>query len=767
VLTEDLLDEEINETPVLKQDVIDDLVSRCVLFTEELAGHRFFRYQRVISARIIESIVTNDGETITVLISRQAGKTETVANTLSALMILLPRLAKIAPFQEVLSKFKNGFWVGCFAPTEEQVETLFSRIVDRLTSPRGTEILLDPEVDDRAESKGKIIKLKNSGSFARMQTANPKAKIESKSYHVLLGDESQEIDSRVWNKSISPMGAFYNASKVMTGTPSTTKGVFYTNIQINKREQTRRGAKQNHFEFDWRWCAKENPNYKKFVQSEMNKLGEDSDEFQLSYCVAPETRILTADLRYIEAREVVPGMDLAGFDEERPSKGAHRRFKNSTVEDVGVISRPCYRVVLSDGTEVVSSSEHQWLVSTAGRRTVWKTTESLRVGSDRIFRLADTWDHEEDYATGYLAAAFDGEGSLCNPSVGAWQLNFTQRENEMLAKVREFLDLKGFKYWETYGGGSNENVTTINIAGGRAAVMRFLGSVRPERLLGKVDLDRWGSIGRHDHVSQEFSHPEVVSVEYLGEREVVAIRTTSRTYIAEGLASHNCLKWLLSRGMFTTATRLEELGDKSMEVVRSYYRTPVVAGVDPARTVDSTVVTVLYVDWRRPDEFGLYNHRVLDWLELEGVDWETQYFQIQRFLLNYSVFSVAVDGTGVGDAVADRLTVLLPGIEVNAVPSDAATQTKRWLHLSQLINRGLVSWPAHAKTRRLRKWKRFYQQMENLEKDHKGKYVLAHAPEEKGAHDDYPDSLALGCWTTRDFSLPEVEVSENPFTRKR
>ena len=691
--------------------------------------------------------------------------TETVANVIAAMMILLPRLAKLYP--NLLDKFKNGVMVGCFAPTEDQAETMYGRIVDRLTSERAVEIMLDPEIDDKPDGSGGFLKLTKSGSLVRMRTANPKAKVESKTYHILVGDESQDIDEYMWNKSISPMGAFYNATSVMTGTPTTHKGVFFKNIQLNKRRDTRRGARQNHFEFTWKHCARENDNYAKFVRKEMLRLGEDSDEFQMSYCVAPETRILTADLRYIEAREVVPGMDLAGFDEERPSKGAHRRFKNSTVEDVGVISRPCYRVVLSDGTEVVSSSEHQWLVSTAGRRTVWKTTESLRVGSDRIFRLADTWDHEEDYATGYLAAAFDGEGSLCNPSVGAWQLNFTQRENEMLAKVREFLDLKGFKYWETYGGGSNENVTTINIAGGRAAVMRFLGSVRPERLIGKVDLDCWGSIGRHDHVSQEFSHPEVVSVEYLGEREVVAIRTTSRTYIAEGLASHNCLRWLLDRGMFTTSTRLDELGDKSMKVVKSYFRTPVVVGIDPARSVDSTVVTVCFVNWAYTDEFGYYDHRILNWLELQGTDWEEQYFLVHRFLSNYAVAMIGIDGQGVGDAFVSRMRSLMPQTEIEAIPSDPSSQTKRWLHLEQLFGRGLISWPAHAETRRLRVWKRFYQQMEDLEKVHKGKHVMAEAPNERDAHDDYADSLALATILTKDFTMPQVEVTESPFVSHR
>lgn len=503
------LDDEVDILDEFSQDFIDTLVSKVMVFTEELVGHHFFRYQRRVASRLIESIIIGDGETVTFLCARQAGKTETVANVLSALMILLPRLAKIYP--DLLEKFKDGVMVGVFAPTEGQVETMYGRIVDRLTSERAIEIMMDPEIDDKPDGKGGVLRLTKCGSFVRMQTANPKAKVESKSYHILVGDESQDIDEYMWNKSISPMGAFYNATSVMTGTPTTHKGVFFKNIQVNKRRQTRRGSRQNHFEFNWKHCAAENKNYAKYIRKEILRIGEDSDEFQMSYN----------------------------------------------------------------------------------------------------------------------------------------------------------------------------------------------------------------------------------------------------------------LRWLLDRGMFTTTTRLEELGDKSMKVVKSYFRTPVVVGIDPARSVDSTVVTVCFVNWARTDEFGYYDHRVLNWLEIQGTDWEEQYFLVHRFLSNYAVAMVGIDSQGVGDAFASRMRALMPQTEIESIPSDPSTQTKRWLHLEQLFGRGLISWPAHAETRRLRTFKRFYQQMEDLEKVHKGKYVMAEAPNERDAHDDYADSLALATILTKDFTMPTVEVTESPFVNHR
>jgi hypothetical protein len=226
-----------------------------------------------------------------------------------------------------------------------------------------------------------------------------------------------------------------------------------------------------------------------------------------------------------------------------------------------------------------------------------------------------------------------------------------------------------------------------------------------------------------------------------------------------------CNHWLLDKGQFATSELLDDLGDKSMQIVHAWHRTPVVVGIDPARKQDSTVVTVVLVDWDRPDEFGHYQHRVLNWLDLTGMEWEVQYFRIVDFLEAYDVLAIGVDVGGVGDAVASRLKVLMPHVHIEELGSQRPDQSKRWKHLMELMNRRLIAWPAHAKTRRLKTWRRFYQQMSDLQKEFTGPYVLAAAPNEADAHDDYADSLALACALTVDFQMPEVEVTDSPFVR--
>jgi hypothetical protein len=75
----------------------------------------------------------------------------------------------------------------------------------------------------------------------------------------------------------------------------------------------------------------------------------------------------------------------------------------------------------------------------------------------------------------------------------------------------------------------------------------------------------------------------------------------------------------------------------------------------------------------------------------------------------------------------------------------------------------MLGYPAHAKTRRLKLWKRFFQQMIDAEIQYKGANFMVAAPDEAYAHDDFVDSLAIACSMTQSLVMPEIEVSSNNF----
>lgn len=285
---EDFLDSDDQETlpelelDELSQEFVDKLVSKLLIVCDQVAGAPLYQYQKPLATRIMESLIINDGADITALASRQSGKSQTLSATLATAMIMLPILARIYP--DLLGKYSNGVLVGAFAPVELQARTLYTRITGMLGSKGATEIMADPELNLKIDVKGFETTVSN-GSLVRKTTCHPRATIESTTYHVLLIDEAQGADSRVIKKSVKPMGASTNATTVMTGTPTYEKNVFYKAIQDNKRKQTKKGRhRTNHLEWDWKEAAKENSNYKKFVEKEKLVHGEDSDEFKLSYC---------------------------------------------------------------------------------------------------------------------------------------------------------------------------------------------------------------------------------------------------------------------------------------------------------------------------------------------------------------------------------------------------------------------------------------------------------------------------------------------------
>jgi hypothetical protein len=495
-----------------QKDFYDKIIDKTwdfIVFFADIEGFPY-KYQEEFGKTVIKSIIYEETNTLTALMARQIGKSETVANIIAGCMILMPRLSQMFPNDKILSKWKRGFWVGCFAPTEEQVDIVFTRVIDRLTSDHAQEVMNDPDIKESLVGKSKFARL-SSGSSVRMQTANPRAKIEGRTYHLIIIDEAQDVDAGVVRKSIRPMATNTGGSLVMIGTPATHKGIFYETIQTNKRRELSRGGKQTHYEYNWVHCAKYNYRYKKAVREAAEEMGEDSDEFRLSYK----------------------------------------------------------------------------------------------------------------------------------------------------------------------------------------------------------------------------------------------------------------LEWLLDRGMFITEDQFNALCDTAGDLVPSYFTSPVIVGIDPARKLDSTVVTVVLVDWDHPDYLGLMQHRVLNWLEMHGEDWEEQYFKIKEFLSAYNVLGIAVDGQGVGDAIAQRLQVLMPNTEVFAIMSDNKTQAERWKHLMTLVQRGEISWPGNKKLQtRNKMWRRFRQQMQDAEKNYKNGHMIVEAPEGKDSHDDFVDSLALACILSRDFIVPEVEATDNPFYRK-
>lgn len=457
------------------------------------------------------------------ILVHNSGKSETVATISGGLAIILPILANMPMFQTDprLDGFKKGFMIGIFAPTLRQAQISFNRMKKRMSSRSAIEVMSDPEVDVQFDiSNGQNIILSN-GSLICCQSASEGSNIEGDSYMMILIDEAQDVGNFKYLKSISPMGAFYNATKILIGTSTTHKGFFYDSINRNEEEH-RGGGKKNHFQYDYHTVIKYNPKYEKYVKGEKKRQGENSDEFQMAFC----------------------------------------------------------------------------------------------------------------------------------------------------------------------------------------------------------------------------------------------------------------LKWILERGMFFDpktfdSMKEESLGLSIMDTSKSH-----VAGIDLGKKSDSTIVTILEVDWDNPviveksssgdvdvpDYIG-YNTVIKAWLEIQGDNWNEQYAEIMSFLANYNVVRVVLDGTGVGDAIYDRMRA---NLNIEVIPYVFSRQSKSDLykHLNTEVRGGRVHYPADEETQQTLEYEKFCQQCLDLEKSYSGQLMVVAHPDVQGAHDDYPDSLALAVWGAKGEGVSRPESENGSFYPK-
>jgi hypothetical protein len=212
--------------------------------------------------------------------------TETVAVTVCGLMVLLPILAKNLTNDPRISKFSRGVWIGIYAPNYEQAGILWSRMKVRMYSTESKTALLDPDVNiDLTELKENMV-LPN-GSFVDCGTASPQSNIEGKTYHLILLEETQDISSGKIRSSIHPMAAATAGTLVKIGTCNRVRSDFYDACRRNKRNDVSDGSVRSkfrrHYEYDYTVGQKYNPRYRKYIEKEKERLGEDSDDFRMKY----------------------------------------------------------------------------------------------------------------------------------------------------------------------------------------------------------------------------------------------------------------------------------------------------------------------------------------------------------------------------------------------------------------------------------------------------------------------------------------------------
>jgi len=152
--------------------------------------------------------------------TRQSGKTTSIVHIVESIMLFVTRLFGI-PIE-----------IGIFAPQREQANTDFKRLKNAFAKSKQDLIIVDHDANKQAkeESNAKTITLGN-GSSCYIFPVTPTSKPESKTLHVIIIEEAQDINDEIVDEDILPMGTATNAIVIKVGTAGDRKCVFYKDIQ--------------------------------------------------------------------------------------------------------------------------------------------------------------------------------------------------------------------------------------------------------------------------------------------------------------------------------------------------------------------------------------------------------------------------------------------------------------------------------------------------------------------------------------------------------
>lgn len=296
-----------------------------------------------------------------------------------------------------------------------------------------------------------------------------------------------------------------------------------------------------------------------------------------SFCTHPDTLVLCDDLLWRKAAELRTGQGIIAFDEDPTfgTKGPSRNYRRATIEMNAPGFKDCVHI-LTDRGEIKVSTDHPFLVRAKyraltsmfasgivpehiSRRTamrgpglMWKKAIDLQPG-DQIAFFGEPWETDLTRDGGWLAGLFDGEGSISKSTgserIPAWKVNVSQNEGIVLQQAKDLLAQRGYTWYL-----NQRKCQQVVLNGGWREAVRFLGSIRPGRLLDKGLRPMVANMPKLK-AGSTYDLATVQSVSEVYRNQLIAsIRTSTRTFITNGFLSHNTYQYN-TRDTFSSAMK--------------------------------------------------------------------------------------------------------------------------------------------------------------------------------------------------------------------
>lgn len=378
------------------------------------------------------------------------------------------------------------------------------------------------------------------------------------------------------------------------------------------------------------------------------------DKFSVERCIDPSTRVLCADLIWRRIDDLSVGDRLVALDEHPPHDGfKQRKMRTAVVTDKVDSFQKAYRITLNDGSSVICSENHRWLsVSSSSRCSArWRSIAPaprgprtvLKVG-DQIRHLVDPWEIDRSYEAGYLAGFFDGEGTFLGRERSAFEFSFSQLPGPTLDFVVQTLKNKGFEVWhrpspnEKLVGQWDEKYHRTHSAAQKWCIygfdecLRFVGSFGGVRIARNIT-GCWEGRGLPRPRGHGCTYKTIVDIQELPPQRLVDIQTTTGTFVAEGLISHNCGQFAEVMGQYLDSAKVDamfkpvpwrdptELSATPFGRFDYTYR----IHVDPSKTGANFALAIAHTELAPPDDFGeQWPHVIIDRLHV----WQPKDFPI-------------------------------------------------------------------------------------------------------------------------------------------
>lgn len=229
-------------------------------YTSRAGGIVMRPYQSEPANAILDSVINKRGHTIVLIISRQAGKDELLANLLSYLMTLFAH-------REVGIVIANPTY-------KPQTINSIIRLENRLKTN-----LLTKSMWKKRSDYMRMVGMATTSFLSGDKSANVVGAVASL---LLIINEAQDISPSKFDKDFAPMVASTNATRLIVGTVWTSKTLLAREEDAAREAEKTDGIRRV-FMYDSQDVRKIVPAYGQFVDSEIKKLGREHPLVKTQY----------------------------------------------------------------------------------------------------------------------------------------------------------------------------------------------------------------------------------------------------------------------------------------------------------------------------------------------------------------------------------------------------------------------------------------------------------------------------------------------------